>query len=117
MHSDYPSTHVSESEEKVEHGENAAEVPEEGAAAPVMSYARAVDPNAGLESAQVALSSSELCPYFLMGLCRYGEECTYIHGDVCDLCSQPCLHPMDQIQRLKHREVNNIDLLIYFYFH
>lgn len=93
-----------EPDEKVEHGENAVEVPEAGAAAPVMSYARAVDPNAGLESAQVALSSSELCPYFLMGLCRYGEECAYIHGEVCDLCSQPCLHPLDQIQRFKHRE-------------
>lgn len=74
--------------------------------AQIRSYARAVDPTAGQTSAQIARSTSELCPYYLMGLCRYGEECTYIHGELCELCGQPCLHPTDEAQRLKHNEVS-----------
>ena len=70
-----------------------------------MSYARAVDPNAGRESQQIAQSVSELCPYYIMGSCRYEEECTYIHGETCELCFQNCLHPSDEAQRLKHHQV------------
>ena len=43
-----------------------------------------------------------------MGSCRYGEECTYIHGDLCELCSQHCLHPTDEVQRLQHNQVRKI---------
>lgn len=70
----------------------------------VKSYAKAVDPNAG-QSFKIAQSTSELCPYFFMGSCRYGEECTYIHGDLCELCSQHCLHPTDEEQRIEHNQV------------
>ncbi|XP_045030935.1 probable E3 ubiquitin-protein ligase makorin-1 [Daphnia magna] len=69
----------------------------------VKSYAKAVDPNAG-QSFKIAQSTSELCPYFFMGSCRYGEECTYIHGDLCELCSQHCLHPTDEEQRIEHNQ-------------
>lgn len=71
---------------------------------PVKSYAKAVDPNAG-QSFKIAQSTSELCPYYLMGFCRYGEECSYIHGDLCELCNQHCLHPKDEAQRLEHNQV------------
>ena len=73
----------------------------------VKSYAKAVDPNAG-QSFKIAQSTSELCPYYFMGSCRYGEECTYIHGDLCELCSQHCLHPTDEVQRLQHNQVRKI---------
>ena len=77
-----------------------------------MSYARAVDPNAGRESQQIAQSISELCPYYLMGSCRYAEECTYIHGETCELCFQNCLHPTDEAQRDKHHQVITIKLFL-----
>lgn len=77
----------------------------------VKSYAKAVDPNAG-QSFKIAQSTSELCPYYFMGSCRYGEECTYIHGDLCELCSQHCLHPTDEAQRLEHNQVIDHDFAI-----
>lgn len=72
---------------------------------PVKSYAKAVDPNAG-QSFKIAHSTSQICPYYYMGSCRYGEECTYIHGDVCELCGLNCLHPTDEAQRDEHNQVN-----------
>ena len=50
--------------------------------------------------------TSELCPYYLMGECRYAEECVYIHGDMCDLCRSNCLHPVDEAQRNDHIKVH-----------
>lgn len=47
-----------------------------------------------------------LCPYSLAsGECPfpYGH-CSYIHGEVCDLCYSPCLHPFNETQRRQHRE-------------
>lgn len=67
------------------------------------TYAKAVDPAAG-QSAKIAQSTSELCPYLQMGECRYAEECVYIHGDQCDLCGSNCLHPLDEAQRNDHIE-------------
>ena len=78
--------------------------------APPMSYARAVDPSAGQTSSRIALATSELCPYFLMGLCRYGEECAYVHGETCELCGQSCLHPTDEDQRAQHNQVSATSL-------
>ena len=71
---------------------------------PVKSYAKAVDPNAG-QSFKIAQSTSQICPYYYMGSCRYGEECTYIHGDLCELCGLNCLHPTDEAQRDEHNQV------------
>lgn len=71
---------------------------------PVKSYAKAVDPSAG-QSFKIAQSTAELCPYLFMGFCRYAEECTYIHGDLCELCGQYCLHPTDEVQRSQHNQV------------
>ncbi|XP_043944418.1 E3 ubiquitin-protein ligase makorin-1 [Protopterus annectens] len=44
----------------------------------------------------------QLCPYATVGECRYGENCAYLHGDVCDLCGLQVLHPVDTAQRSQH---------------
>ncbi|NWZ27608.1 MKRN1 ligase, partial [Asarcornis scutulata] len=44
----------------------------------------------------------QLCPYAAVGECRYGENCVYIHGDVCDMCGLQVLHPIDAAQRSQH---------------
>ncbi|XP_076152681.1 putative E3 ubiquitin-protein ligase makorin-1 [Alosa pseudoharengus] len=43
-----------------------------------------------------------LCPYAAMGECRYGLNCAYLHGDVCDMCGLQVLHPSDNVQRSMH---------------
>ncbi|KAG1681080.1 E3 ubiquitin-protein ligase makorin-1 [Nymphon striatum] len=48
--------------------------------------------------------SNSFCPYHLLDACRYGDQCTDIHGEVCDLCGKQCLHPTDLEQRKKHTE-------------
>lgn len=48
----------------------------------------------------------ELCPYAAVGECRYGENCVYIHGDVCDMCGLQVLHPIDAAQRSQHIKVS-----------
>uniref|UniRef100_H3B5Y7 RING-type E3 ubiquitin transferase n=1 Tax=Latimeria chalumnae TaxID=7897 RepID=H3B5Y7_LATCH len=44
----------------------------------------------------------QLCPYATVGECRYGENCAYLHGDVCDMCGLRVLHPIDTAQRSQH---------------
>jgi len=40
-----------------------------------------------------------------MGFCRYGEaDCSYVHGDMCELCGQPALHPANEEQRQQHHQ-------------
>ncbi|CAG9535013.1 unnamed protein product [Cercopithifilaria johnstoni] len=50
-----------------------------------------------------SFGSLPLCPYFETGECDKGDKCQFVHGDVCDLCNVPCLHPMDTEQRAQHR--------------
>ena len=49
------------------------------------------------------------CPYVEKdGHCEAlntGRYCPYIHGDECDLCQKPVLHPSNQKQREHHRAV------------
>ncbi|CAL8117437.1 unnamed protein product [Orchesella dallaii] len=47
-------------------------------------------------------STSELCPYAMVGECRYGYKCVLLHGLKCDYCGQSCLHPSDATQRERH---------------
>jgi len=47
-----------------------------------------------------------LCPFLAQGHCPYAEECSYIHGDVCELCGMAVLHPTDEKQREKHNSVS-----------
>ncbi|XP_030209063.1 putative E3 ubiquitin-protein ligase makorin-1 isoform X2 [Gadus morhua] len=44
----------------------------------------------------------QLCPYAAAGECRYGVNCAYLHGDVCDMCGLQVLHPTDNAQRSDH---------------
>jgi E3 ubiquitin-protein ligase makorin len=44
----------------------------------------------------------DLCPYAMLGECRYGDQCVRIHGMICDYCGNACLHPFDPRQREKH---------------
>jgi len=50
----------------------------------------------------VAEAESQLCPFYRVGECRYGEGCAYIHGETCDYCGQACLHPTHLDQRRSH---------------
>lgn len=47
----------------------------------------------------------QLCPYAAVGECRYGLNCAYLHGDVCDMCGLQVLHPTDNAQRSEHTKV------------
>lgn len=44
----------------------------------------------------------QMCPYAAVGECRYGVNCVYLHGDVCDMCGLQVLHPTDASQRSDH---------------
>jgi len=74
------------------------------------SYAAVVGPptdtdkegSSGSGATSCELSERELCPYAMMGECRYGDQCALIHGWPCDFCGRKCLHPYDPKQREKH---------------
>uniref|UniRef100_A0AAY4BFM8 RING-type E3 ubiquitin transferase n=1 Tax=Denticeps clupeoides TaxID=299321 RepID=A0AAY4BFM8_9TELE len=53
------------------------------------------------EQAELELRK-QLCPYAAVGECRYGVNCAYLHGDVCDMCGLQVLHPSDNGQRSLH---------------
>lgn len=60
-----------------------------------------------------------LCPYAEKeGICEAletGRYCPYVHGELCDLCEMPALHPTNEKQREQHRTVGN-DLCSAFLF-
>lgn len=68
------------------------------------TWATVVNPTAMAEMT-VADAESSLCPFSLMDECRYGEHCAYVHGDICDLCGCPALHPDHAQQRKLHQDV------------
>ncbi|XP_013375671.1 PREDICTED: LOW QUALITY PROTEIN: E3 ubiquitin-protein ligase makorin-1-like [Chinchilla lanigera] len=47
-------------------------------------------------------TKKQVCPYAAMGECRDGANCVYLHGDACDMCGLPVLHPTDTAQRSQH---------------
>lgn len=53
-------------------------------------------------------SNKRLCPYAERdGICKYPPgECAFIHGNICELCAKPALHPFDEDLRKKHTQVN-----------
>ena len=71
------------------------------------SYAQAAYSATDAEVPQGAVKSSGdlLCPYSANRECPYGEDCVYIHGNVCDLCGLAVLHPEDARQREEHNKV------------
>lgn len=68
------------------------------------SYASIVKPEGSTEKPSKE-ASLPLCPYELTSSgCPFGAKCTYLHGQPCDLCQKPCLHPYNEDQRAQHRE-------------
>lgn len=51
-------------------------------------------------------TSNELCPYAVVGECRFGVKCAYLHGLKCDFCGMACLHPYCPRQREAHSRVS-----------
>lgn len=46
-----------------------------------------------------------LCPFMVRnehGVCVYGDGCQYVHGDLCELCGQFCLNPLNEEVRKRH---------------
>ena len=53
------------------------------------------------------LRNMDLCPYGSVSYeCLYGESCSYLHGERCDMCNRLCLHPYNPKQREEHHEVS-----------
>ncbi|MBN3297747.1 MKRN2 ligase, partial [Amia calva] len=70
------------------------------------SYLEAI--RSGLESSAAGSSftdTQQLCPYAAAGQCHYGISCTYLHGDVCEICNLQVLHPSDPEQRKAHEKM------------
>ena len=62
-------------------------------------------PSTSQSQDQEVVDQSVICPFASMGTCRYGENCTYLHGDVCDTCGLAVLHPDNEEQRTTHMQV------------
>lgn len=52
-----------------------------------------------------AFQEPQLCPYAAAGHCFYEENCTYLHGDLCEVCGLQVLHPHDAEQRRAHEKM------------
>ena len=78
-------------------------VPKYSIVAKPLSYAAAVNPNGAVANNN---STKQLCPYANKdGFCKYPPgECSYLHGEICDLCGNAALHPVDEELRKKHRQ-------------
>lgn len=73
-----------------------------------LSYASAVTGNDMSSSSSTMIMNDTnqlMCPYMMVGQCFFGDNCSWLHGEMCDLCNRPVLHPNDQTQRAKHRRV------------
>jgi E3 ubiquitin-protein ligase makorin len=67
-----------------------------------LSYAQVVNPSSGQSSFS---SQDPLCPQAeATGFCKK-MNCPYLHGDICDMCSRPALHPHNEELRKKHTNV------------
>ncbi|XP_003420670.2 probable E3 ubiquitin-protein ligase makorin-3 [Loxodonta africana] len=54
-------------------------------------------------SARISVAPEEpLCQYAAVGECPDGENCMYLHGEVCDMCGLQALHPVNEAQRAEH---------------
>ena len=69
------------------------------------SWAQVVNPGGGLGGSielSIEDAESQLCPFGMVGECRYGAHCAYIHGNQCDMCGSNMLHPNHvRLKRLK----------------
>ncbi|CAL1297893.1 unnamed protein product [Larinioides sclopetarius] len=45
---------------------------------------------------------TKMCYNFIFTECEFGDECAYVHGNICQFCDLPFLHPFDEQQRKDH---------------
>lgn len=79
---------------------------DEAAQAKPISYLDAV--RTGLDDSASGgpfIDAPPLCPFAAAGQCHYGNSCSYLHGDVCEICRLQVLHPHDPEQRRAHEKV------------
>ncbi|XP_046424625.1 probable E3 ubiquitin-protein ligase makorin-1 [Neodiprion virginianus] len=63
-----------------------------------LSYAQALNPHGQTSNP----ASEPLCPYAeASGICKK-TDCTYLHGDMCELCGRAALHPHNEEHRKRH---------------
>lgn len=79
------------------------------------SYAEALSS----EAIEEKNANKELCRYVNKdGICRNLTDCTYLHGEMCDMCERLILHPYDEEQRKRHRQVSYFFMFLFlFYMH
>uniref|UniRef100_A0A3Q0SX98 E3 ubiquitin-protein ligase makorin-2 n=1 Tax=Amphilophus citrinellus TaxID=61819 RepID=A0A3Q0SX98_AMPCI len=76
------------------------------AAAAPQSYVDAI--RTGLDASaqeQAYPDLPQLCPYAATGQCVFKDSCTYLHGDLCEVCRLQVLHPHDPEQRRAHEKI------------
>lgn len=77
---------------------------------PHKSYAQVVGHSTESKQTIALMEPMEkLCPYtrsLESDLCPYGDECQYVHGDLCDMCGLYCL-TADLEQRKMHQNVSD----------
>uniref|UniRef100_A0A3Q3XJ81 E3 ubiquitin-protein ligase makorin-2 n=1 Tax=Mola mola TaxID=94237 RepID=A0A3Q3XJ81_MOLML len=82
---------------------------EAGAAAAPASYVDAIriglDHTAYEQVGGAHKHLPQLCPYAAAGHCYYEGNCTYLHGDQCEVCGLQVLHPHDPDQRRAHEKM------------
>ncbi|XP_008319477.1 E3 ubiquitin-protein ligase makorin-2 [Cynoglossus semilaevis] len=74
------------------------------------SYVEAIRTNLEQQASPPAAGDSQdslppLCPYAAAGQCFYGNDCTYLHGDLCEVCGRQVLHPHNPEQRRVHEKM------------
>ncbi|CAK6981136.1 probable E3 ubiquitin-protein ligase makorin-2, partial [Scomber scombrus] len=78
-------------------------------AAPPHSYVEAIrtglDASAQDQAPPPVGVAPQLCPYAAAGHCYYEDNCTYLHGDLCEVCRLRVLHPHDPEQRRAHEKM------------
>ncbi|XP_054709680.1 probable E3 ubiquitin-protein ligase makorin-1 [Uloborus diversus] len=70
----------------------------------VRSYADTVKSTIFTNPEPDKMHSEELCAAFMEDACPFNDQCPFVHGNVCELCSKACLHPYDEKQRKEHTE-------------
>lgn len=46
--------------------------------------------------------SPQLCRYHIDGICRYGDDCRYLHGTRCNTCGKNAVHPENEEEAQRH---------------
>ena len=61
----------------------------------------------------LATADTPLCPFFANDIPFCDETCKHLHGDICDMCGMPKLHPLNAQKKEEHTRVSGfLDRLI-----